>query len=58
MEAGLETAAEASEAIIDEQGLVDQLDSIRFESMEALGARNEAAINELSPIEANRNSGC
>lgn len=53
LEAGLETAAEASESIISEQGLVDQLDSIRFESMEALAARNEAAINGLSQIEAN-----
>ena len=52
LEAGLETAAEASESIISEQGLVDQLDSIRFESMEALAARNEAAINGLSQIEA------
>ena len=57
LEAGLETAAEASESIISEQGLVDQLDSIRFESMEALAARNEAAINELSQIEANRIAG-
>ena len=52
LEAGLETAAEASEYIISEQGLVNQLDSIRFESMEALAARNEAAISEMSQIEA------
>ena len=51
--AGVETAAEASESIISEQGLVDQLDSVRFESMEALVARNEAAIRGLSQIEAN-----
>ena len=51
LEAGLETAVEASESIISEQGLVNQLDSIRFESMEALAARNEAAISGLSQIE-------
>ena len=57
LDAGLETAAEAHEAIIGEQGLIQQLDSIRFESMEALAARNEAALSEMSQIEANRISG-
>ena len=52
LEAGLETAAEASELVISEQGLVDQLDAIRFEAMEALAVRNEAAISGLSQSEA------
>ena len=57
LDAGLETAAEAYETIIGEQGLIQQLDSIRFESMEALVARNEAALSEVSQLEANRMSG-
>lgn len=57
LDAGLETAAEADEAIIGEQGLIQQLDSVRFESMEALAARNEAALSEMSQIEVNRMSG-
>lgn len=54
---GLETAAEAHEAIIGENGLTQQIDSIRFESMEAVVARNEAKLSELPQIEANRISG-
>ena len=57
LDAGLETAAEAREAIIGEQGLIQQLDSIRFESMEALAARNEAVLREMPQIEANRRAG-
>ena len=57
LDAGLETAAEAHEAIIGEQGLIQQLDSIRFESMDALAARNEVALRERLQIEANRVSG-
>lgn len=53
----LETAAEAREAIIGEEGLIQQIDSIRSESIEAVAARNEAKPNELSQIEANRESG-
>ncbi len=56
LDAGLETAAEAHE-ITGEQGLIQQLDSIRFESMEALAARNEVALRERLQIEANRISG-
>lgn len=57
LDAGLETAAETHEANIGEQGLIQQLDSIRFESMEALVARNEAALGEMSQIEVNRRFG-
>ena len=54
---GLETTAEAREAIIGEEGLIQQIDSIKSESIEAVAARNEAKLNELSQIEANRESG-
>ncbi len=58
LDASLEASAEAREAIIGEQGLIQQLDSIRFEStIEALAARNEAALRERPQIEVNRISG-
>ena len=52
-----ETAAEAREAIVGENGLIQQIDSIKSESMEAVAARNEAKLNELPQIEKNRISG-
>lgn len=48
---GIESAAEAREAVLGEQGLIHQLDTIRFDSFEALSSRNEAAfLNEPAPI--------
>lgn len=52
-----EVAAETAETLVGEQGLIQQLDAIRFESIESLAARNEATLRELSQIEANRVSG-
>ena len=52
-----ETAVEAREAIIGESGLIQQIDSIKSESIEAVTARNEAKLNELPQIEKNRISG-
>lgn len=57
LDAGLEVAAEAREAAVGEHGLLQQLDSIKSGSMEALAARNEAALSEVPQIEANRISG-
>ena len=54
---GLEITEEAREAIIGENGLTQQIDSIKFESMEALETRNEALLeappSEPSQIEMN-----
>ena len=50
---GLETTDEAREAIIGENGLTQQIDSIKFESMDALAARNEALL-EARQMEALR----
>ena len=52
-----EVAAEAAETLVGEQGLLQQLETIRFGSIESLAARNEAALKEFSQIEANRISG-
>ncbi len=52
-----EVAAETAETLVSEQGLLQQLDTLRFDSIEALAARNEAALREFSQIEANRVSG-
>ncbi len=52
-----EVAAEAAETLVGEQGLLQQLETIRFDSIESLAARNEAALKEFSQIEANRISG-
>lgn len=52
-----EVAAETAETLIGEQGLLQQLDTLRFDSIESLAARNEATLKELSQIEANRVSG-
>ena len=52
-----EAAAEAAETIVGEQGLLQQIDTLRFDSIESLAARNEATLKELSQIEANRISG-
>lgn len=59
LDAGLEATAEARGALIGEQGLVRQLDTIRFESMDALAARNEASLSELrrEVLEANKEAG-
>ena len=57
LDAGIESAAEATEAIVGEQGLIRQLDTVRFDSFEALSARNEAALNEGFSIDANRKAG-
>lgn len=54
---GLETTAEAREAIIGEEGLTQQIDSIKSESIEAVAARNEAKLNEQSSIGPNQESG-
>lgn len=54
---GLEITEEAREAIIGENGLTQQIDSIKFESMDALRARNEARLSEFSQIERNRIDG-
>ena len=54
---GPETTAEAREAIIGENGLTQQIDSTKFESIEAVDARNEAILeappSEPSQIEMN-----
>lgn len=52
-----EAAAETVETLVSEQGLLQQLDTLRFDSIESLAARNEAALKEFSQIEANRISG-
>ena len=52
-----EAAAETAETLVGEQGLLQQLDTLRFDSIESLAARNEATLRELSQIEANRISG-
>ena len=49
-----EVAAETAETLVGEQGLLQQLETIRFGSIESLAARNEAALKEFSQIEANR----
>ena len=59
-DAGLESVTEAHEAIVGEQGLIHQLDTVRFDSCETLSARNEAALNEVDEvfsIEANQKAG-
>ena len=45
---GLEITDEAREAIIGENGLTQQIDSIKSESMDALAGRNEARLEALS----------
>ena len=52
-----EVAAETAETLVGEQGLLQQLDTLRFDSIESLAARNEAALREFSQIEANQISG-
>lgn len=49
-DAGVESAAEAQEVIVGEQGLIHQLDTVRFDSCETLSARNEAALNEVNEV--------
>jgi hypothetical protein len=50
-------AAEASEAIVGEKGLLEQMSTIHHSSMEAVAARNEAAIKDIPQIEINRIDG-
>ncbi|MCS6925431.1 MAG: hypothetical protein NZ578_05965 [Candidatus Binatia bacterium] len=52
-----EIAREARETLLGESGLIDQLDTIRHQSLESVIARNEAAIGELSLVEVNRLKG-
>lgn len=54
-----EAAAETAEALIGEQGLLQQLDTLRFDSIESLAARNEATLSEVrrEVLEANREAG-
>lgn len=49
--------AEASEAIVGETGLLEQMGTIRHSSLEAVAARNEAAIKDVPQIEINRIDG-
>ena len=48
---------EASEALVGEKGLLEQMDTIHHSSLEAVTARNEVAIKDLSRIELNRLDG-
>ena len=57
IDAVLERAAELREEIVSEQGFLQQLDTIRFDSVESLATRNDAALSKESQIEANRISG-
>lgn len=50
-------ASEASEAIVGENGLREQMGTIRHSSLEAVAARNEAAIIDVPQIEINRING-
>ena len=58
-----EVAAETAETLIGEQGLLQQLETIRFDSIESLAARNEAALSETrresleTNLAANREAG-
>ena len=54
---GANVATEAREALLGEQGLLDQLDAIKHGSRESVAARNEAALREVSQIERNRCDG-
>lgn len=53
---GMEVA-EASEVIVGEKGLLEQMGTIRHSSLEAVAARNEAAIKDIPQIEINRIDG-
>lgn len=50
-------AAEASEVIVGEKGLLEQMGTIRHSSLEAVTARNEVAIKDVPQIEINRVDG-
>ncbi len=54
-----EAAAETAETLVSEQGLLQQLETIRFDSIESLAARNEATLSEVrrEVLEANREAG-
>ena len=54
---GLQSTVEVREAIIGENGLAQQVDSIKSESIQAVSARNEAKLGGLPRIEINRISG-
>jgi hypothetical protein len=48
-----EATSEATEVLLGEKGLIEQLDTIHHSSLESVAARNEVAIKELSPVEIN-----
>ena len=54
-----EVTAETAETLVGEQGLLQQLETIRFNSIESLAARNESALSEVrrEVLEANREAG-
>lgn len=53
---GMESA-EASEARVGEKGLLEQMDTIRYSSLESVAARNEVTIKDTPQIEINRSDG-
>ena len=54
-----EVTAETAEALVSEQGLLQQLDTLRFDSIESLAARNEATLSEVrrEGLAANQEAG-
>ena len=54
-----EVTAETTETLIGEQGLLQQLDTLRFDSIESLAARNEATLSEVrrEGLAANQEAG-
>ncbi len=44
-----EVASEASESLLGEKGLLEQLDMVQHSSLESVAARNEGAIQEVVP---------
>ncbi len=54
-----EVAAETTETLVGEQGLLQQLDTLRFDSIESLAARNEASLSEMrrEGLAANQEAG-
>ncbi len=54
-----ETATEAAETLVGEQGLLQQLDTLRFDPIDSLAARNEATLSEVrrEVLATNREAG-
>lgn len=50
-------AAETSEAIVGENGLLEQMGTIRHSSLEAVAAGNELTIKDVPQVEINRING-